>query len=118
MNKEELIERTKEFAHRCVKLGLSLPTNTLGKHISGQIIRCSTSVADIYSVACVAQSGKSFISKLNIVKEADESIFWLEFIKDEALVKPELLKELITEAKALTSIFIASRKTMVLNNNK
>jgi hypothetical protein len=35
MNKDELKIRTKAFAHRCVKLAVSLPDNKLGKHIEG-----------------------------------------------------------------------------------
>lgn len=45
MDEVELKQRTKEFAHRCVKLALELPNGQLGKHIAGQLIRCSTSVA-------------------------------------------------------------------------
>jgi len=79
MDKNELILRTKIFAHRCVKLALALPNNMLGNHIKGQLVRCSTSVAANYKAACIAQSTKSFVAKLSIViEEADESIFWLE----------------------------------------
>ena len=118
MDKNELILRTKTFAHRCVKLALSLPNNVLGNHIKGQLVRCSTSVAANYRAACVAQSSKSFVSKLSIViEEVDESIFWLEFIKDENLIKLELFEALINESKELTSIFIASRKTLAQKNN-
>ena len=74
MNKEELKTRTKEFAHRCVKLSTALPKTPLGRHIQSQLIRCATSVAANYRAACVAQSKKSFIAKLSIViEEADES---------------------------------------------
>ena len=45
------------------------------------------------------------------MEEADESYFWLEFIIDEKLMKKELVVPLLVEAKELTSIFIASRKT-------
>jgi four helix bundle protein len=88
MNREELIKRTKEFAHRCVKLATSLPETPLGKHIRGQLIRCSTSVAANYRAACLAQSKASFIAKISIVlEEIDEAAFWLEFIIDEKLLK-------------------------------
>jgi hypothetical protein len=43
MTEQELKDRTKRFAHRCVKLALNLPETALGKHIRGQLIRCSTS---------------------------------------------------------------------------
>jgi len=45
MEKNELQQRSKEFAHRCVKLCLALTKTILGKHIQGQLIRSSTSVA-------------------------------------------------------------------------
>jgi len=81
---EELKTRTKEFAHRCVKLAMALPNTPLGNHIRRQLFRCSTSVAANYRAACIEQSKASFISKLSIV---------------------------IEEADELTAIFIASRKT-------
>ena len=109
---EELKERTKEFAHRCVKLALSLPKAQLGKHISGQFIRCSTSVASNYRATCIAQSKASFTSKLSIVlEEADESTFWLEFIIDEKMMAKNLVMPLFTEAHELSSIFITTRRT-------
>ncbi|WKZ69777.1 MAG: four helix bundle protein [Melioribacteraceae bacterium] len=112
MNKQELLNRTKEFAHRCVKLAISLPNSQLGNHIRGQLIRCSTSVAANYRAVCIAQSKKSFISKLSIViEECDESTFWLEFIIDETLKKSELVNPLLIESRELTAIFIKSRKT-------
>jgi len=109
---EELKNRTKEFAHRCVKLALELSNGQLGKHIASQLIRCSTSVAENYRASCMAQSKASFISKLSIVlEEVDESCFWLEFIIDEQLMKKNLVTPLLNEAKELTAIFYASRKT-------
>ncbi len=53
MDNKELQNRTKLFAHRYVKLAVSLPKNQLSRHISGQLIRCSTSVAANYRAACL-----------------------------------------------------------------
>jgi four helix bundle protein len=112
MESEKLKNRTKEFAHRCIKLAMALPDTQLGHHIRGQLIRCSTSVASNYRAACIAQSKASFVAKLSIViEETDESAFWLEFIIDEKLLKKELVKALLKESEELTAIFIASRKT-------
>jgi len=81
MTSEELKGRTKEFAHRCVKLALALPNTFLGNHIRGQLIRCGTSAAANYRAACIAQSKASFISKLSIaLEEADEAYFWMGFL--------------------------------------
>ena len=112
MDEQELKQRTKQFAHRCVKLAMALPDTPLGRHIRGQLIRCSTSVASNYRAICLAQSKASFVSKLSIVlEEADESQFWLEFIIDENLLKNKVVSPLLKEAEELTAIFISSRKT-------
>ncbi|MHC4256161.1 MAG: four helix bundle protein [Planctomycetota bacterium] len=107
MNRDELIQRSQDFAHRCVKLAVSLPKTELGKHIQKQLIRA----------ACIAHSRASFTSKFSIViEEVDETFFWLEFITDEKLIKKERIIELQNESKELTSIFMASRKTLLKNN--
>ena len=117
MNREELTERTKKFAHRCVKLAMALPESPLGKHIRGQVIRCSTSVAANYRAACFSQSNATFVAKISIVlEETDETAFWLEFILDEKLLKENLVQPLLKEAEELTKIFAASRKTASTKN--
>ena len=112
MNKNELQHRSKDFAHRCVKLCMVLPKTILGRHIQGQLIRSSTSVAANYRAACIAQTKAGFISKLSIViEESDESNFWLEFIIDEGLLTKNKVKPLLQESEELTAIFFSSRKT-------
>ncbi|NJX16507.1 four helix bundle protein [Tamlana crocina] len=113
----DLKSRTKKFAHDCVKLAISLPNTFLGNHIKGQLIRCSTSVAANYRATCLAQSKRSFISKISIViEEVDESYFWIEFLVDEQIISRENCKSLLNEANQLTRIFISSRKTANLNS--
>ena len=112
MDAEALKRRTKEFAHRCVKMALALPNTALGNHIKGQLIRCSTSVPSNYRAACLAQSKAHFASTLSIAaEEADESEFWIEFSVEEGLLKEQRVAPLLTEAHELTSIFVSSRKT-------
>ena len=114
--KEDLKKRSNLFAHNCVKLALELPKNKLGIHIEGQLIRCSTSVAANYRAACLGQSKKAFVSKLGIViEEADECIFWVEFLQDEKLINNHESQNILKESKELTAIFIASRITAIKN---
>jgi len=114
----DLKDRTKQFAHNCVKLAIQLPNIFLGNHIKGQLIRCSTSVAANYRATCIAQSKKSFIAKISIViEEVDEANFWIQFIQDEKLLPNETCKSLLKESDELTRIFISSRKTANLNIN-
>jgi four helix bundle protein len=113
VTEQQLKKRTKNFAHRCVKLASSISSSSiLGNHLARQLIRCSTSVAANYRSACLAHSKAAFIAKISIVlEEIDESAFWLEFISDENMVKNKSLSSLIDEAIELKAIFYASRKT-------
>jgi len=117
VDRRELMERVKQFAHRCVKLALALPDTPLGRHIRGQLIRCSTGAAANYRAACIAQSRAAFVAKLSIViEELDESCFWLEFIIDEGLLAKKRVAPLLDEGKELTSIFMAARRTTRSNS--
>ncbi|MEP7171250.1 MAG: four helix bundle protein [Bacteroidota bacterium] len=116
MNSEELKLRTKKFAHRCVKVAMALPKNTLGNYLSSQLIRCACSTAANYRAACIAQSKATFAAKISIAfEECDESLFWLEFIEEEKLINKEKLGLLMTEASELSKILGASRKTSQKN---
>jgi four helix bundle protein len=76
LDSQQLIKCTSTFAHRAAKLALALPKSILGRHISGQLIRCLTSVAENYRAAVLAQSRASFKAKLSIVlEEIDEAQF-------------------------------------------
>ena len=104
--KEILKKRSNSFARGCVKLAIDLPKSKLGRYIELQLLRCSTSVAANYRAACLGQSKRAFISKLGIViEQADECIFWLEFLKDEGFAKSDSFPNLHQEAKELASIF-------------
>ncbi len=117
MNKQELKDRTKKFAIDVIRISEHLPSTFLGKHLKGQLIRCSTSVAANYRAACLAQSKAAYIAKLSIViEEADESEFWLELIIENKLLVGNEVNKLIKEAHELASIFIASRKTLMQKN--
>jgi len=97
---------------------VTLPKVTLGNHVRCQLIRSSTSVAANYRAACLAQSKAGFIAKLSIViEEVDETYFWMEFVVDENLLSHKKTSILLQEAKELTSILIASRKTAKSREN-
>ena len=81
MSGENLVFRTKAFAISCVNIAEKLKDSYLSRHIKGQLIRCSTSVAANYRATRLAQSKAAFIAKLSIVvEESDECEFWLDFL--------------------------------------
>jgi four helix bundle protein len=112
MTKEELKNRTKQFALMIIKLVDDLPNTKAGITVGNQIIRSGTSVGANYRTACRARSTADFIPKITIVEEeCDESLFWLELILESKLLKKDRLTDLIKEADELTAIFTASGKT-------
>ncbi len=112
MTERELIERTKQFALRIIKLVGALPRTIERRSIAGQLMRSGTSVAANYRAACRARSKVEFVAKLGIVEEeADESAFWLELIIDAGLLNQSEVRPLLGEAGEIVAIMASSKKT-------
>ena len=112
MDKQELKDRTKQFALRIIKLTQTLPKNSAGNVIGHQLLRSATGTAANYRAACRARSKIEFIAKIGIVvEEADESCFWLEMIIDAKLLEENLVKDLLKEANEITAIMYSTRNT-------
>jgi four helix bundle protein len=80
--------------------------------LTRQLFRSAASVAVNYRATGRARSRLEFIAKLSIVvEEADETVFWLELIKDSGISTGPDLDAITKEAKELLYIFTASRKT-------
>jgi four helix bundle protein len=116
VSKAELLTRTKAFGLRILKLVDHLPRSTSGRAIGNQLIRSGTSVGANYRAACRSRSRAEFASKLGVVaEEADETVYWLEVIRDGNLLPAKKLTELLKEADELTAIFTAGRRTSSRN---
>jgi four helix bundle protein len=111
MTEKEMLQRTKNFALRVIKLVNALPNNPAGRTIGRQLVRSGTSVAANYRAACRGRSKAEFIAKLGIEEEADESTLWLELLVEGGLMKANVLSDLIQEARELTAIMSASKIT-------
>jgi len=114
MTKEELISRNKKFAIEVLKIVALLPSNRVHDALVRQLVRSSTSVGANYRAACRAKSTADFINKLKIVEEeADESSYFLDLLSEIDNGKnKEVLNGLLSESNQLTSIYVASLKTM------
>ena len=118
MDKRELQDRTKQFALRVLSLVDALPHTAGGRAISTQLVRAATSVGANHRSACRARSRAEFVSKLGIaVEEADESLYWLELVRDGKLVPEDKLSLLLKEADELTAIVASGRKSAVNISN-
>lgn len=75
-------------------------------------MRSATSVGANYRAACRARSRADFVAKLALVEEeADESLYWLELLKELNVPAGEDIVRLMSEAGELVSIVVASKKT-------
>ena len=109
----DLEERLIDFAVRIIRIAESLPKTKIGKHVSGQIIRCGTSPAPNYGEAQSAESRSDFIHKMKVaLKELRETRVWLLIIVRAKLITPaSKLDPVIKENNELISIFVTSIET-------
>jgi four helix bundle protein len=112
MNEEkDLAPRTKMFARRIIRLYVALPKNALAQILGKQALRSGTSVGANYREAHRARSKAEFISKIgDCLKEADETLYWLELLLEESIVQAKRLQPLANEANELVAIFVAISK--------
>ena len=109
--------RTRKFAIQVFKFAEKMPRTIGNDIIVKQIIRSSSSVAANYRSVTRAKSTADFINKLIIVQEeADETLFWLEFINDLKIVENgQELASLTNESEQIVSIIT---KSIITSKNK
>lgn len=106
MKDKDLLERTKKYALNIIKLVASLPNTREANLIGTQLLKAGTSVGANYREANRARSKAEFRAKIGIVEqESDESLYWLEILKESGIAKGKLLDELLVEADELVAIF-------------
>jgi len=116
MDKHELLARTKAFALRSLKLVDHLPRTMSGRAIGNQLVRSATSIGANYRAACRSRSRAEFAAKLGVVaEEADESVYWLELVREAELLPDSKIGALLAEANELTAIFTSARRTSTKN---
>ena len=105
----DLLPRTKMFARRIIRLYVSLSkTNTVAQILGKQVLRSGTSVGANYREANRGRSKAEFLAKIGeCLKEADETLYWLELLMDEKIVPVEKLQPLADESNELVAIFVS-----------
>ena len=106
MSDKDLKNRPKRFALKIISLVASLPRTREADIIGRQLIKSGTSVGANYREANRARSKAEFKAKIGIVEqESDESLYWLELLKESGIKKGKLLDDLHAEADELVAIF-------------
>jgi four helix bundle protein len=102
--------RTKQFAVRIVRLYCYQPPKSNAARILGQqLLRAGTSIGANCQEAISAQSHRDFIHKYEIaLKEARETLYWLEIIVDSEIVTEDKLSLIKEECERIIKILVAS----------
>jgi four helix bundle protein len=115
----DLDERLINFAAAMIDLSQNLPYTSAGKHLSGQIIRSSTSPALQYGEAHAAESPDDFIHKMKIaLKELRETFNALRIVKKMNWLSDEKILPALDENNQLIAIFVTSISTARRNQRK
>ena len=118
--KSEFIEkfknRTKKLSVDIILMYNQLKKTEATRVIGYQIIKSATSTAANYRASCIARSKKEFFSKISItVEEADETVFWLEVLKDSELAAKATIDPLLIEAIEISKVVSKARKSIVFD---
>src|ERR1043166_6618199 len=105
--KQNLNERTTEFALRIIRMYSTLPkANTVAQGLGKQVLRSGTSVGANYREASRGRSKAEFISKVgDSLKEVEETEYWLELLVDSGSVSALKMADLLDETRQLIAIF-------------
>jgi len=112
MNRDEMRNRTKQFALRIIRLSTAVPKTREGNVLGHQILKSGTSVGANYREAQRASAPRHFVTILETaLREADETDYWLELLSDSETVKASRLGDLVKECRELIAILSATVRT-------
>ena len=98
-----VLDKSKAFAIRIVRLYKYLTTEAGEREfvMSKQLLRSGTSIGANVRESRRAQSSKDFITKLYVsLKEADETAYWLELMKETGYLTPDMFESLYLIVKS------------------
>ena len=119
MKNPNLRTKTYNFANTIVKICYYLINEKKEWILSKQLLRSGTSVGACIREAQFAESTKDFIHKLTISqKEINETIYWLELLKDNYFISNETFIRLNQNAVEIRKILTSSIITLKKKNNQ
>jgi len=120
MKKENILKiKSYDFARRIIKLVKYLNLEKKEFVLAKQILRSGTAIGALIREGEYAQSKSDFISKLSIaLKEANETDYWLNLLKDEDFIAPENFENIQKDCIELLKLLTATIKTTKQNLTK
>ena len=117
--KEEniVLQKSKAFAVRIVKLYQYLNDEKKEYVLSRQVLRSGTSIGANIKESVRAQSTADFLSKMQIaLKEASESEYWLELLTETGFIPDKAAESMLQDCRELIKVITAIVRTSKENN--
>ena len=106
-------EKSKKFALRIIKLYKYLTSEQKEFVLSKQILRSGTSIGANLAESFCAISSKDFLAKVYIaLKEAEETVYWLELLRDSDYITSKMYDSLIKDCKDILKMLNKTTLTM------
>ena len=107
-----IVEKSKSFALRIIKLYKYLSTEQKEFVLSKQVLRSGTSIGANVREAIRGQSSADFYAKMNIsLKEAEETLYWLELLHESGYIETSHFDNIYADCKSITKILMSITKT-------
>lgn len=116
MKDNAIVDKSKAFAIRIIKLYQYLTSEKQEYTLSKQALRSGTSIGANVRESLRAQSKADFIAKQDIaLKEADETCYWLELLHETDFITDNEFESIYAEANELVKLLVSIIKTAKAN---
>ena len=113
MSRSVLLDKSKAFALRMIKLYRYLNEQKRERVLSKQLLRCGTSVGANIKEGAFAQSKADFTSRMFIAqKECAEVEYWLELLYESEYINKSEFESIYADCQELMRMIVASTKTL------
>ncbi|MBO7228470.1 MAG: four helix bundle protein [Bacteroidales bacterium] len=113
-----ILNKSKAFALRIIKLYKYLNEAKREYILSKQLLRCGTSIGANVKEAVYAQSKADFTAKLFIAqKECAETEYWIELLYESEYINKDEFDSIYEDCQELMKLIVASTKTLQGRNN-
>jgi len=112
-HKIKLRDRTYQYSIKMIEFLDNLPKDNSAQIISKQLLRSATSIGANIVEAQASSSKKDFTKYFNYsLKSANESVYWLNLLKDAKKIDNNQIEYLLNETKELAKILGSSILTL------
>jgi len=117
MKENVIVDKSKLFALRIIKLYKYLLSDKKEYILSKQALRSGTSIGANVKEAIRGQSKADFYAKMNIaLKEASETEYWLELLVESGYIAKKHFDSIYSDCQELIKILVTITKTQ--NNSE